>query len=104
VIEHEIQPRSEGLIDYANCSCGWQSNPYYDGRDLAKQEWVLHAAGADLQDFASLMVDEVIAKTKIQLDPGKGLSVADQRLMLEQLIVERRRNAKALPTSEEAGA
>lgn len=51
----------------------------------------------ELRDFASLMVDEVIAKVRIQLDAGESLSVADQRLMLEQLIVERKR-LHATPT------
>lgn len=51
----------------------------------------------ELRDFASLMVDEVIAKVRMQLDAGESLSVADQRLMLEQLIVERKR-LHATPT------
>lgn len=47
----------------------------------------------ELRDFASLMVDEVIAKTRLQLQSGVGLSVADQIHLLDQLIVERARLA-----------
>jgi len=54
---------------------------------------------AELREFASLMVDEVIARTKVQLEAGNGLSVADQLLMLEQLIIERKRQARATPAS-----
>jgi dihydrofolate reductase (trimethoprim resistance protein) len=53
-----------------------------------------------LSDFASLMVDEVIAKVRIQLDAGEGLSVVDQRALLEQLIVERKRALAAIPTTD----
>lgn len=46
----------------------------------------------ELRDFADLMVDEVIAKVRIQLAEGQPLSLADQQHMIEQLARERSRN------------
>lgn len=45
----------------------------------------------EVRDFASLMVDEVIARTRLQLDAGIGLSVEDQRNLLDQLVKDRER-------------
>jgi hypothetical protein len=46
-------------------------------------------AADSLREFASLMVDEVIAKVRIQLDEGQPLSLADQKHLLNQLIKDR---------------
>lgn len=51
----------------------------------------------ELREFASLMVDEVIAKVRIQLDEGQPLALADQKHMLAQLIKERERNSALRP-------
>ena len=112
VINHEMRMTGAGLIDQASCSCGWESRPYYDGRDLAQEEWETHVNSAEtgmgavseqLRDFASLMVDEVIAKTRLRLDAGESISVEDQRHLLDQLVVERKRLAAlATPTPETA--
>lgn len=51
----------------------------------------------EFREFASLLVDEVIARVRIQLDAGEGLSIEDQRHMLEQLITERKRNSVSRP-------
>lgn len=31
-----------GMIDICKCSCGWQSKPYYDGREYAYSAWLRH--------------------------------------------------------------
>lgn len=49
-----------------------------------------------LQDFADLMVDELIATVRDQLERGIGLSVDDQKHMLEQLVTDRDRRFAAL--------
>lgn len=38
------------MCDYWACSCGWKSNGYSDGADLAQAEWVKHIQehGAEL--------------------------------------------------------
>jgi hypothetical protein len=46
-IKHEPKLIEEaGLIDLCKCSCGWESKPYYDGREYAYAEWQKHANGA----------------------------------------------------------
>lgn len=46
-IEHKwIGVESHGLIDRGMCSCGWQSAPYYDGREYAESEWAAHIKSA----------------------------------------------------------
>jgi hypothetical protein len=40
---------SAGLIDMYKCSCGWQSNPYYDGAEYAYAEWQRHKENADIK-------------------------------------------------------
>jgi hypothetical protein len=57
----------------------------------------------ELRDFASLMVDEVIAKARAQLTAGVSLCVADQLLMLEQLTKERDLLARATPAIKSGG-
>ena len=41
-INHFGSSRSDATLDRHECSCGWQSNPYEDGQDLAFKEWVTH--------------------------------------------------------------
>ena len=31
------------LLDTVECSCGWKSRVYYDGREFAYAEWQKHA-------------------------------------------------------------
>lgn len=33
------------MTDWVECSCGWRSNSFWDGDDLAHDEWVKHKAG-----------------------------------------------------------
>ena len=33
------------MVDWVRCSCGWRSNSYWDGDDLAHDEWVKHEHG-----------------------------------------------------------
>lgn len=35
-----------GLIDMWECSCGWESKPYYDGAHWAEEEWRKHVRDA----------------------------------------------------------
>lgn len=50
-----------------------------------------------MEDFASLMVDEVIAKLRLQLEAGEPLTLNDQKVVIDQLIKERARIATARP-------
>lgn len=57
----------------------------------------------ELREFASVMVDEVIARTRVRLGEGQPLSLADQKHLLDQLIKDRARLASIrLATIEEA--
>lgn len=39
------------VFDQAQCSCGWTGNGYWDGADLAYDEWIRHANGEDVKVF-----------------------------------------------------
>lgn len=61
---------------------------------------IRRSAPRELQDFADLMVDEVIARVRVQLEAGQSLTIHDQKCMLEQLIKDReRRGGVAQPQS-----
>jgi hypothetical protein len=34
------------LLDQAKCSCGWESQTYFDGQEYAHADWVRHAKAA----------------------------------------------------------
>ena len=53
---------------------------------------------AELREFASLMVDELIATVRVKMDAGEGLTLGDQKLLLEQLIKDRARADRAVPS------
>ena len=36
-----------GLMDSYRCSCGWESSPYFDGAEYARQEFELHKRVAE---------------------------------------------------------
>ena len=31
-----------GMVDSYSCSCGWKSQPYFDGAEFALEEWKKH--------------------------------------------------------------
>lgn len=42
---HEGKYKSAGyMLDSWECSCGWQSRPYFDGDHWAEAEWKKHVA------------------------------------------------------------
>lgn len=41
---HMPKPGSRNIVDYCYCSCGWESRGYWDGMELALQEWIAHQA------------------------------------------------------------
>lgn len=42
-MKHSVQIITEpGLIDHAECSCGWKSAPYFDGREYAMADYRKH--------------------------------------------------------------
>ncbi len=43
---------------------------------------------------------QIIARVRVQLDRGEGLTIGDQRLMLEQLIKDRERGSRVAPKQE----
>ncbi len=46
--EHKAKFVEEaGLIDLCECSCGWTSRPYYDGRDFAYADWKRHVTAVN---------------------------------------------------------
>lgn len=49
-IGHVGTPSSEFMTDFHNCSCGWESGPYFDGDVYAYEAWLKHIteAGADI--------------------------------------------------------
>jgi len=43
---HEESFPDDGyMTDRAECSCGWRSTSYWDGDDLAHDDWVRHTKG-----------------------------------------------------------
>lgn len=44
---HTPKPRSNGMSDWVECSCGWESSGYWDGAEYALGEWSIHKADAD---------------------------------------------------------
>ena len=41
---HMPKPGSRGIVDYCQCSCGWESRGYWDGMEYALDEWKAHQA------------------------------------------------------------
>jgi CDGSH-type Zn-finger protein len=42
-MEHKVTVREVSwMIDQAFCSCGWESHPYFDGAEYARQEFAAH--------------------------------------------------------------
>ena len=41
-IEHTQKIKESSTIDTCICSCGWESNSYWDGAEYAYNEWVEH--------------------------------------------------------------
>ncbi len=42
--EHVSSNLGEGMLDELQCTCGWKSKPYWDGADIAWDEWIEHVA------------------------------------------------------------
>ena len=57
----------------------------------------------ELTEFASLMVDELIARVRKMLDEGQPLSLHDQKCLLEQLASDRSKLGLAKPEPSAAG-
>jgi len=41
---HMPRPKSKGMSDWVECSCGWTSPGYWDGMEYALDQWKLHQA------------------------------------------------------------
>lgn len=40
---HEGRYKSAGyMLDQWVCSCGWESEPYFDGEEYAREDWEKH--------------------------------------------------------------
>lgn len=42
--QHVCKPKSDGMSDKVKCSCGWESNGYWDMMEAALDEWLMHLA------------------------------------------------------------
>ena len=40
--EHNVKFIGVHMLDQYECSCGWKSNPYFDGDHWAYKEWLDH--------------------------------------------------------------
>lgn len=40
--EHKPTTKSEHMVDWVECSCGWRSDDYFDGREFALLEHSKH--------------------------------------------------------------
>jgi len=52
---HKVKYIGTGMSDQFECSCGWKSNGYWDGREWAWDEFIKHA-------------NEIIASGQARLD------------------------------------
>lgn len=43
MIGHTPEPKTTGVINKCNCSCGWTSGEYFDGAKFALAGWIKHA-------------------------------------------------------------
>jgi hypothetical protein len=41
---HLPKPKSKGMSDWVECSCGWISTPFWDGMEWALDQWKKHQA------------------------------------------------------------
>jgi hypothetical protein len=40
---HIPEETSTSTIDSCTCSCGWESPPFFDGKEYAREMWTQHA-------------------------------------------------------------